>query len=526
MASRATRRVPRWLLWTLGTLVAIVAVLTVAFLFFVDEPLRQRIEANMNAQLKGYTVQIGRAHLDPLGFAVELKEWSIIEDANPKPPLGYVPYLRASVQWQALLHGKLVADFRIDNPTLHLDEKQGEHEVKDPTPVKQRGWQEAFEQIYPLKINEIKVVEGDMTYAPGKPFKPLHMTHVNLIAGNIRNVHSRDREYPSDLHVDAFVFDRGTLRIDGHADFLAEPYAGLQTDVALTDLPLDYLTGVVKDYAAIRNGTFDGWGAIEYAPKIKRVDLQEITITGADADYIVTKENQSQQEQMRQQTVQAAKETSNDPGVQLRAKRVRMTRSALGTLDKTANPNYRVFLTDVDLTVQNFSNQKAEGIGTVDATGKFMGSGPSTLHAVFHPETKSPDFDLAVRLEDTDLTTMNDLLRAKANIDVTAGKFAFYSELGVRNNNVTGYVKPLFHDIKVYDKAQDREKPFLHRVYEGVVGGIAKLLENPRTAEIATKTSVSGPIENPNTSTWQIVGRLVQNAFFKAILPGLERSQG
>jgi hypothetical protein len=525
MARRASLRLPRWLQWALVMVVAVLIVATLAFVFFVDEPLRQRIEHAMNAQLKGYTVRIGRAHLHPLGFALDLMDSTIVQDANPKPPLGAVPKLTASVQWRALLRGRLVADFRIDTPTLHLDQKQGEHEIEDPTPVKERGWQQAVEEIYPLKINEFKIVEGDITYAPGKPFKALHMTHVNVIAGNIRNIHSRDREYPSDLHVDAFVFDRGTLRIDGHADFLAEPYAGLQTDVVLEDLPLDYLTGAIKDYATIRKGTFTGRGAIEYAPKMKRVDLQDITISGADADYILTKANAAETERMQQKTVQAAKETSNDPGVQLRAKRVRMTRSALGMVDETATPNYRVFLTDVDLSVQDFSNQRAEGAGTVDAKGAFMGSGPSTLHAVFHPETKSPNFDLTLRIEDTDLRTMNDLLRAKANIDVTAGAFAFYSELGVRNNNVTGYVKPLFHDIKVYDKEQDREKPLLHQVYEGMVGGIAKLLENPRTEEVATKSSVSGPIENPNTSTWQILVRLVQNAFFKAILPGLERSQ-
>src|SRR6185369_5697514 len=108
------------------TILTVVIVLTIAFAFFVDEPLRQKIEANMNAELKGYTVQIKHAHLDPLGFAVELRDWSVIEDKNPKPPVGEVPYLRASVQWKALLHGKLVADFRIDSPKLHFDEKQGE----------------------------------------------------------------------------------------------------------------------------------------------------------------------------------------------------------------------------------------------------------------------------------------------------------------------------------------------------------------------------------------------------------------
>jgi hypothetical protein len=34
---------------------------------------------------------------------------------------------------------------------------------------------------------------------------------------------------------------------------------------------------------------------------------------------------------------------------------------------------------------------------------------------------------------------------------------------------------------------------------------------------------MSGPVENPQANTWEIVEKLVQNAFFKAILPGFER---
>ena len=43
------------------------------------------------------------------------------------------------------------------------------------------------------------------------------------------------------------------------------------------------------------------------------------------------------------------------------------------------------------------------------------------------------------------------------------------------------------------------------------------------TAEVATKADVSGPLDSPQTSTWQVLVRLVQNAFIKAILPGFER---
>jgi Domain of Unknown Function (DUF748) len=520
-------RTPRAWRWIVGG-IALLACVAVFGARLVDTPLRRRIESSMNASLKGYTVHIGAVRFHPLSGALDLVDWTVVQDANPTPPLAKVPRLKASVQWRSLLQGRLVADFRIEQPTLRLDPEQGAHEVNDPTPVAERGrsWQRAFEQIYPLKINEVAVVDGDMTYTPGEGLKPLQMTHVNLRAGNIRNIRSADRQYPSDLHLDAVVFDRGTLRVDGHADFLAEPHAGLQTDVALQDLPLPYLAGVLRDYVAIRKGTFSGWGALEYSPQIQRVDLQEVTISGADADYILTKANAAQSEHLRKRTLEAAKNVSNDPEIQLRATHVRMINGTIGMLDKTADPAYRVFLTDVDLTVQNFSNQQREGAGTVDIKGKFMGSGPSTVHAVFHPETKSPNFDLAVDINDTDMRAMNDLLRAKGNIDVTAGVFAFYSELKVRNNQVDGYVKPLFRDVVVYDPEQDKDKPLSQKIYQKIVGGVATLLENRNTEEVATKASVQGPIENPGTSTWEMVVRLVQNAFFKAILPGLERSQG
>jgi len=517
----------RWARALLGV-AAVLFVVAIVGSLFLDEPLRRHIEAGMNARLKGYRVHIAKVRFHPWNGAVQLVDSTIVQESNPKPPLGEVPKLTASVQWLALLHGRLVADFQILHPTLHLDPQQGERELNNPTPAAERGksWQRAFEQIYPLKINEIRVIDGDMTYTPGGDFKPLRMTRVNLEATNIRNIRSPERKYPSELTVDAVVFDKGTLHVDGHADFLAEPYAGLQTDVSLANLPLAYLTGVLKDYATIRKGTFTARGSMEYAPKIRRVDLKEITVDGADADYVSTKANAAESERIRQQTIQAAKDVSNDPEVQLRAERVHMTKSIVGMVDKTGDPPYRVFLTDVDLNVKNFSNQKKEGAGTVDIKGNFMGDGPSTLHADFHPETKSPNFDLTVQIDDTPLRSMNDLLRAKANVDVTDGVFAFYSELGVRNNQVDGYVKPLFRDVKVYDPQQDRDKPILNQIYQGVVGGVAKLLENPKTQDVATKSSVKGPIESPNTSTWQILTRLVENAFFKAILPGLEQSAG
>jgi len=40
---------------------------------------------------------------------------------------------------------------------------------------------------------------------------------------------------------------------------------------------------------------------------------------------------------------------------------------------------------------------------------------------------------------------------------------------------------------------------------------------------VATKTAVSGRIDNPNVGTMEAIVRLVQNAFAQAILPGFDR---
>jgi len=118
---------------------------------------------------------------------------------------------------------------------------------------------------------------------------------------------------------------------------------------------------------------------------------------------------------------------------------------------------------------------------------------------------------------------MNDLLRAYGNFDVSGGWFSFYSELHVRGDAVSGYVKPFFRDIKAYDRRTDREKGLFHQMYEIMVGGAARLLESGKTGEVATRADISGRVSDPEVSIWQIIGRMIKNAFFKAILPGFDK---
>jgi hypothetical protein len=195
--------------------------------------------------------------------------------------------------------------------------------------------------------------------------------------------------------------------------------------------------------------------------------------------------------------------------------------TAPSAVNKAVNPPYRVFLSQVSLTLSNFSNQLADGVMVAKLTGKFMGSGNGAVTARFRPEKKGPDFDVNLSLENTDLRTLNDVLRAYGKFDVAAGNFSLFSEIAVKNNRVEGYVKPLFSNVDVYEPAQDRDKS-LGRKSTRRSWGASKLLKNAPRKEVATVATISGPVEDVKAHTVEVVVKLLQNAFFKAILPGFD----
>src|SRR5215510_5846939 len=277
----------RWT-WILASFAVLLAVLVVASLL-IDEPLRAYTERKLNANLKGYTAHLGRLDFHPLGFSLDLKDLIITQDQNPDPPVAAIPKLSASVQWRALFAARLVADFSMDRPAVYINRKQTKKEMEDKVPVQERGWQQALESIYPLKINEFKIRNGEVTYIDEGPFKPLHLSQLNFRAGNIRNVWSPNRVYPSDLHLEGQVFDAGHMLLDGQANFLAEPHVGLNVQLTLENIELDYFKPLAaRQNVTLRNGTLTGTGHMEYAPDIKVLELQNLTIQGVQLTYTHT----------------------------------------------------------------------------------------------------------------------------------------------------------------------------------------------------------------------------------------------
>lgn len=507
-----------------GAAIALAALLVAVALLdvLIDGPLRASIERRMNAVLNGYTVHLGAADFSPWNFSLELRDLIVTQDAHPEPPVLDLPDFELGVQWRALLLLRLVADAELDRPRLYVNLAQLREERRDRTPLERRGWQQALEEAYPLKVNELRIVDGAMTYVDERdPDRPLELTRLDAIAGNIRNVRSPERVYPSTVHATAAVFGSGSAALDGRANFLAVPFPAVAADARVDAVPLDRLQPVVRDYRlTVRSGLLGARGSLEYGPRRRRLSLDDVEVAGVRVDYLSDPE-------VTRRAVAAVQEAERQQHTAVAVRRVHLSGSELGFVNQGRSPGYRVFVSDTDLTLTGWSNDPHAPPSRLSIRGAFMGSGRAAAGGVFRRNAKGADFALAIAIEGTRLAAMNDLLRSYANLDVTGGTFSFYSQLRVKNGRLAGYVKPLFREVNVYDPEQDAGEGFLHQLWEQLAEGLSELLENQPNEQVATVADLSGSTSDPRASNLQVVLNLVRNAFFRAILPGFrDRAKG
>jgi hypothetical protein len=511
--------------WVALTLLVVVAS------FFVDEPLRRSIERRMNDRLEGYEVRLPKLRLRLFSLSMTLEGLVVRQKAHPEPPVLLIDRLTTSVHWRAFLSGHLVGDVLLERPRVDINLVQLRQEVKDGVPVNERGWQEALQEVTPLKIDLFRVENGTVTYVDADPAHPIRMTAIRIRASDIRNVQSKPQVYPSPVHAEARLFGSGHGVLDGHADFLAEPYPGFHALFRLDAVPLDALSLPVLTHTAfvLKGGVLAASGELETSPSVRNARLSELTLSGVKLDYVLAKKAPAEPvagSERPTANVKGKKRPSPDPQWTLRLDKAVIAASEIGFVNRTKEPAYRAYLSRLDGSIADLGNHASGARAHFDLRGRFLGSGDTRLTGSFREGASSPDFDLNLRIEATDMTRMNDLLRAYGKFDVVAGEFSFYSELKARDGNLEGYVKPLFKGMKVYDKRQDRDKTLFRKLYEMLVGGVAGLLRNHERKEVATVANVSGRIDGARTSGWQIAFRLLENAFFRSILPGFDRELG
>jgi hypothetical protein len=508
------------------------ALLFILVLFFADAllagPMRNWAERMMNSQLNGYTVHIGgvRPHIWRLGF--DLDDLVLVQNSHPTPPVADFGALKFSIVWADLLRLKVTGDLTIERPALHINLTQIEDEAKSHVSLKDRGWQKAVESIYPIKLDQVKVIDGSLLYlSSGTASKPLQLTKVFMLVKNVRNIATVKGTYPSPVIMEGVLFDAGKVWFKGAADFFRIPYTAVHGEIRLERVPLDRLNPLAQDYQMKTTGGFlSANGSMEYTPEAQTVHLTDVLFEKLQVDYVTSKATKAIEKEHGKQVVAVAKKVRNAPQLLLQVDALRLTNSQIGFVSKSAKPPYRLFISDVNLKLENLSNHANQGSSKFHARGVFMGSGATVVWGEFRTTARPADFDVHLQLDDAKLRDLNRFLMAYAGVDVAEGLFSVYTEITVKDGKVHGYLKPLLKNLKIYDKQKDQNKRFLKRVEMHALQFLAYVFKNRSTQKVATVIRISGSTSDPQASEWEAIRRLIGNGFYQAVLPGfLDKSR-
>ncbi len=246
----------------------------------------------------------------------------MLQQEHPDPPVAEIHRWRLSIQWSRIFSRVLVSNYLISRPNLHITLPQATEELLENVPLQERGWREAVYLFDPLKINELKIEDADGTYVDQEPSKPLHLPHLNLLAGDIRNLRSPDDTYPSNLNLDAHIFGSGRVEMKERANFLAEPHAWSPCPSHLAAGALEPLLPVTGRYnVEVYGGVISAQGQLEYTAKgATEASLNSLMIEDARVDFAPPGKGAGKTGSAHA-TVGTAQARENIPGMRIRIDR-------------------------------------------------------------------------------------------------------------------------------------------------------------------------------------------------------------
>lgn len=485
-------------------------------------PMRTWSERVMNSKLNGYTVRIAKVRPHIWRMALDLDNVVLTQNTHPTPAVADFGSLQFSLVWRELLRFKAAGNLTIERPALHINLAQIQEEARSHVSLKDRGWQSAVESIFPIKLDRVKVKDGSVLYlSGGTESKPLQLTRIYMEAQNIRNAAAALGTFPSPVKLEGVLFDAGKVWFKGSADFLRKPYIGAQGEVRLEHVPLDRLNPLAQEYQLRTKGGFLSVnGMVEYTPEGQVAQLTDVLFEGLQVDYVTSKATKAIEKQHGKEAVKVAKTVRNAPRLRLKVETLRLTNSQIGFVNEAAKPGYRLFMSDVNLRLENLSNHADQGRSMFQGQGTFMGSGRTAISGGFRPTAIPADFDAHLKLDDAKLPDLNRFLKAYTGVDVASGLFSVYAEITVKDGQVHGYLKPLLKQLKIYDKQKDKDKPFLKRVEMHALQFLAYVFKNRASQDVATVIRISGSTADPQASEWEVIRKLFGNGFSRAILPG------
>lgn len=186
-----------------------------------------------------------------------------------------------------------------------------------------------------------------------------------------------------------------------------------------------------------------------------------------------------------------------------------------------------VYLSHLEGMVDNLGNIRDETnplVTTVNARALAMDQAKLEFKMSLDPFSYRPTFKLALRMLGLDVTKLNELSLTYGKFDFKRGWFDLVIEADSKEGRITGYVKPLFRDLKVFSLTEDlKEGDVLQFFWQALIGVATSAFKNYSRDQFGTLIPFTADASGATTTDiLATIGNLLRNAFVRAYLPRVE----
>lgn len=203
------------------------------------------------ADIPGYYGEVSNIDVSLLrGAYVIDKLYLKRRDAGSEVPFLDFEKTDISLEWEALLKGKIVSEIILTRPEIiYVFEDQQKSESPKP---ELEDWTKALTDLVPIDINHLKVIDGKAAFVQltADPNIDLNLNQIHLNATNLRNVVRQERNLPSEIHATAVSIGNGDFTLDGKMD-LVKQIPDMDVSLSLENASATALNDFTKHYAGL-----------------------------------------------------------------------------------------------------------------------------------------------------------------------------------------------------------------------------------------------------------------------------------
>lgn len=234
-------------LWiVIGVIIVVVGILRAALPHIVRRYVNHQLQKSPT-----YTGSVGDIGISLWRGAYQIQNINIYKrNGKIREPFFSAPLLDFSVQWPALVHGRIVAQVYMQQPRLNF--------VQGPTPEQSQSgentpWNQMLENLAPFKLNEVEIHNGEIHYKDdySDPKVDLYFNQLGAVATNLSNIKNQNLTLPAGIVANARTIGGGSMNFHLQFNPMA-PAPEYQLQASLTNVYLPSLNNFLRAY-----GKFD-----------------------------------------------------------------------------------------------------------------------------------------------------------------------------------------------------------------------------------------------------------------------------